>query len=204
MRALAPAHRRPTHGARGRSMQLPCGSIAARARSRPHGTTTEACCEPQPWPSSPMPTGCGHNAILAVARLPGTLPVGAKHPAVVTLAVRSMRAQVTPASSSATSFSTVWHAGPTVITTKAEQRRERVWGGNERATCAAQALAGERQAILAGGSVCAIRWHACKLQGEGGASVQGCVEGWAAARAIHGHTAAAAWEIKPRDALACA
>lgn len=33
------------------------------------------------------------------------------------LTVRSMRAQVTPASSSSASFSTVWHAGPTVIAT---------------------------------------------------------------------------------------
>ena len=31
--------------------------------------------------------------------------------------VRSMRAHVTPASSSSTSFSTVWHAGPTVMRT---------------------------------------------------------------------------------------
>lgn len=38
--------------------------------------------------------------------------------------VRSMRAHVTPASSSSTSFSTVWHAGPTVMATAQSARRE--------------------------------------------------------------------------------
>lgn len=64
--------------------------------------------------------------------------------------VRSMRAQVTPASSSATSCSTFWHAGPTVMATAGASgmgciRQQPARQASERPAASGLAAAGQRR-----------------------------------------------------------